>query len=232
MVFVVAIGLSSLAPPGYWHQMQTLTSVEEDYNWDSNQGRRQLAIRGMQYMARYPLFGVGIGNFGRAEGTISTIADEPGTQWSAPHNSYVEMGAELGVPGFVLFIGLIVGCIVAPWRLRRRVPAGWERGTGEEQFLFHSVVFLPLAAIGFAVPAFFVSFAYSDPIYMLAAITGAFCACVEVRLRALAPPSVLADRYGQRRGRQIGIASAQRRGIALGPTRPGPPSGGASPESS
>ena len=35
--FVLAVGvvLAIAAPPGYWEQMQTLTSPTEDYNWES-----------------------------------------------------------------------------------------------------------------------------------------------------------------------------------------------------
>jgi O-antigen ligase len=188
MVMVVVLGVVIAAPPGYWQQMNTLTSVDQDYNWDARQGRRQLAIRGMKYMLSYPVFGIGVGNFPRAESTISEIAREadsstPGIKESAAHNTYVQAGAELGIPGFLLFLTLTIGCVVAPWRLRRRIPLSWANGDWEQQFLAQATVYLPLASIGFAVPAMFVSFAYNDPIYMLAAMTAALSACVQTRLR-------------------------------------------------
>lgn len=184
LVLAVGLGLTIAAPTGYWHQMNTITSAKHDYNWDEAQGRRQLAIRGIGYMWSFPVFGLGIGNFGRAEGTISPIAGMKGTRWSAPHNSYVEAGAELGVPGMVLFLWLVAGSIVAPWRLRKRLPPAWETGDSEERLLFQVALYLPLCAIGFAIPAFFVSFAYLDPIYIVAAMNGAFAISVEARLRS------------------------------------------------
>ena len=86
-VSVVAASLAIAAPQGYWEQMGTLTSLEEDYNWDAESGRREVWIRGMGYMLSRPIFGIGLGNFGRAEGTISErartrFADDPGIKWS------------------------------------------------------------------------------------------------------------------------------------------------------
>ena len=183
MVLAVGTGLVVAAPIGYWKQMNTLTAAKSDYNYYELQGRRQLAIRGMGYMLNYPVFGIGIGNFGRAEGTISPIAGMKGTIWSAPHNSYVEAGAELGVPGFIFFILLVLGCIIMPWRLRRSIPDQWATGTEEQQLIASVALYLPLCAVGFAIPAFFVSFAYLDPIYMIAAMNGALIVCTDRELR-------------------------------------------------
>lgn len=187
LVAVLIGGVAIAAPAGYLAQMETISSVKSDYNWDADQGRRQLAIRGMKYMMSYPVFGLGVGNFGRAEAFISDLAKQraemgQGLKWSAPHNSYIEAGSELGIPGFLLFIGLVVGCIVAPWRLRRRIPREWEAGDWEQRVMFHAAKYLPLASIGFAVPAFFVSFAFLDPIYTLAAMTAALSGLVKLRL--------------------------------------------------
>ena len=74
----------------------------------ADEGRIQIWQRGMGYMLDHPLLGVGAGNFPTAEGTISSIARNTpswkGVRWSAAHNSFVEIGAELGVPGLILFL--------------------------------------------------------------------------------------------------------------------------------
>lgn len=187
VVVAVFLAITVAAPKGYWRQMNTITDVQQDYNWDAAQGRRQLAIRGLRYMLRYPAFGIGLDNFGRAEGTISDLAlrndGSHGIKWSAPHNSYVQAGAELGIPGLVLFSVLVGGCIVVPFRLRRIMPATWEHGSWDQRFLHQAVLFVPLAALGFAVTSFFVSFAYLDPIYFIATISGALSSCVAAELR-------------------------------------------------
>lgn len=202
-VVLLATGLVVAAPAGYWRQMNTITSVTEDYNYRATQGRRQLALRGLGYMLQYPVGGLGVGNFPRAEGTISSVAGQVGIRWSAPHNSYVEAGAEMGLPGLILFGALVVGCIVSPWRLRRRIPVSWQAGSREERFLYQAALYFPLAAIGFAVPAFFVSFAYADPIYILAALTCGLLYCVDRRLGGYGSAAVSLPR--ERPGRLGGI---------------------------
>lgn len=174
-VGTVATALVIAAPAGYWEQMRTLLSPTEDYNWDEYYGRRKTAERGIEYMLRYPVFGVGIGQFARADGTISdravTFVDRVGysVRWRAAHNSFVEAGAETGIPGLLLWTSLIVGGIGSMRRLRKRLPRGWLHGTPEQRFLYSMTIYLPVSFIGFAVAAFWVSFAWIEPVYFLAA---------------------------------------------------------------
>lgn len=188
--FVVAVGLgvAVAAPTGYWEQMQTITNPTEDYNWSTTNGRVEVAKRGFSYMLRNPVFGVGIDNFPLAEATISEKAMRhiPGTglRWTAAHNSYVQVGAELGIAGLILWSSLIFGGIVSVNRLRRRLPREWREGDAEERFLYLATIYLPVAFVGFAVPAVFVSFAYLDPIYYLAALVVGLFVSVERKLSA------------------------------------------------
>jgi O-antigen ligase len=208
IVALLATGLAIAAPEGYWAQMNTIVNPEADYNWDSRGGRRQLWIRGLGYMAEYPVFGLGVGNFGRAEGTISTIAqnftaDQAGIKWAPAHNSFVQAAAELGIPGGLMFAWLALGTIVLPWRLRRRIPPDWANGDWDQRFLLHAASYLPLAGVAFVVGGFFVSFAFNEPVYILAGYTGGLLMCVERRM-AVAPaaaalPSTPLRGYGVRR---------------------------------
>lgn len=171
---VLAGGLVLMAPPGYWDQMQTMLQPTEDYNWNSPTGRRQVALRGLGYMMDHPLFGIGAGNFGRAEGMISdravTRMADQGLRWTAAHNSYIQVGAELGIPGLLLWSFLVFGGMLGMIRLRRKLPRSWARGDAEQRFLYASTMYMPAAYVAFAVPAFFLSFAYMDPIYLLSAL--------------------------------------------------------------
>jgi O-antigen ligase len=143
----------------------------------------------MGYMMQRPFFGVGISNFPTAEGTMSeksrTHVAGTGIRWAAAHNSYVQIGAELGVPGLTLWVILIFGGIVQMHRLRSRLPKYWARGDPEERFLYVTAMYLPVALVGFAVSSFFVSFAYLDPIYILAALMAGLYVAVEAKLKAL-----------------------------------------------
>jgi hypothetical protein len=179
LVTLVALGVG--APPGYWEQMQTIMTPKQDYNYYDRDGRKAVMERGLGYMSSYPVFGLGIDNFSRAECTISPKISPAYTggplRCTAPHNSYVEAGAEMGLPGLLMWASLVVGLVVAPLRLRRRLPRSLLRGTPSERFIYGATTYFPLAAIGFAVSSFFVSFAWMDPVYFLAAIlTGLYVA--------------------------------------------------------
>ena len=192
---VVSAAVVVSAPPGYWDRMLTVTDPTEDYNWTDVNGRVEVAKRGLGYMMEYPVFGVGISNFPLAEGTMSekarTRVAGTGIRWAAAHNSYVQIGAELGILGLTLWLILIFGGILAMRRLRSRLPKHWDRGDPDERFLYLTAMYLPVALVGFGVSSFFVSFAYLDPIYIVAALMAGLYVAVNAKLKTL-PGSAVA----------------------------------------
>lgn len=171
-IAVIIAALNWAAPAGYWEQMETILNPSEDYNLaDTNYGRVALAKRGLGYMYDYPIFGVGINNFARAEGTISWIAQTAMAgaqiQWIAPHNTYVQVGAEVGFFGLVAWLTLLwAGTIGLLW-LRRKIPKSWEMQSAERRFLREACLFIPLSVLAFASTSFFLSHAYTAPFYYL-----------------------------------------------------------------
>jgi O-antigen ligase len=178
VLFLIAtvLALVVAAPSGYWEQMKTVVAPTEDYNWSSSEGRVEVAKRGLGYMFTHPIFGLGINSFWRAECVegekVETHVLGTGIRCTPPHNSYVQAGAELGIPGLVLWCSLVFGGMVSCVRLRRRLPRAWLKGDAEERFLYQATLYLQLAFIGFAVCAFFLTFAWLDIIYILAAYLG------------------------------------------------------------
>jgi O-antigen ligase len=191
---VTLLGLLIAAPPGYWAQMRTLLEPTSDYNWQTREGRKQVAKRGLGYMMDYPIFGVGINNFWRMECILGEKArtNRPNTalRCTPPHNSFVQAGAELGIPGFVLWSALVIGGIGSMWRLRRRLPARWVNGDAEERFLYLGSLYLMLAMIGFAVTSAFLSFAWVDTVYIISAFMIGLHVSVRQKLRANSPIKV------------------------------------------
>jgi len=190
-LFATVIALGIAAPPGYWRQMGTILRPSDDYNATTINGRVAVAKRGMGYMFEYPIFGLGLNNFARAECFISDKAQNhivgTGLRCTPPHNSYVQAGAELGVPGLIMWSCLVFGSIIGMNRLRRRLPRSWARGDPEQRFMYLATMYLALAMIGFAVTAFFLTFAWLDMVYYLAAMMAGLYSCVELRLRETAP---------------------------------------------
>ena len=186
-IVVVAAGLSVWAPQGYWRQMQSILNPKADYNYTSKDGRKEVAKRGIGYMLGRPIFGLGIGNFEKAECTISEKARNTPAGWGIrcmpPHNSFVQAGAELGVPGLLLWASIPLFGIVSLLRLGRRLPYRWRRGTREERFLRLACAYFAVALVGFTATCFFLNFAWLEPYYVLAAFVAALMGVIARRVK-------------------------------------------------
>lgn len=202
-VGVVAAGLLLASPSGYWEQMETLTEPTEDYNWTEPYGRKAVAERGLGYMLDHPLTGVGVGNFPRAEGLLAEVSRERrlagrGFRWTAAHNSFVQVGAELGIPGLILFCMLVFGGAIGMYRLRKRLPRGWRSAGGTPGLLYDLALYLPVSFIGFAVTAMFLSFGYHAIVYLLSV----FAACTYIGVRQVVRRQATEQALSQRANRR------------------------------
>jgi O-antigen ligase len=121
-------------------------------------------------MTAHPGLGVGIGNFYVAEGTISPLARLQergiGVRWGAAHNSFIQAGAEIGVPGLLLFIGLIATTFRSLRRVAR-LPRAVPPPAMDPSRLAQSLM---AAFVGFVVGSLFLSLAYMDMLYTLVAL--------------------------------------------------------------
>jgi O-antigen ligase len=106
----------------------------------------------MKYAISNPILGVGVGCFSEAEGASLTEAGLHG-KWSNAHNAYVQAFAELGLPGGVLFVTLIVLSLRSALKLTAVSPTARKRPELVRPELAGSI-------IGLAVSAVFLSFAY------------------------------------------------------------------------
>src|SRR6266487_3818193 len=169
LVAILAVAAAS-ASDQYWTQMQTIVHPNQDYNTTSEAGRVKIWTRGLGYMAGRPVLGVGISNFQVAEGTISPLARLQergiGVRWGAAHNVFIQVGAELGVPGLILFVAWIASAFLALRRLARQSRKGSDSATDAPR-LAQSLM---AALVGFVVGGCFLSLAYSDMLYTLAAL--------------------------------------------------------------
>lgn len=182
LVLILAV-LGGTASDRYWTQMQTIVRPNQDYNLTDETGRVKIWERGLGYMLSRPAFGVGMGNFQTAEGTISPMARRSesghGVRWGAAHNTFVQIGAELGIPGLLLFVGLILSVFVTLRRVTRYARAGPQM-----KDLSRLAQSLMAALIGFLVGGFFLSLAYADMLYTLVALSLALAKVTRLQLAA------------------------------------------------
>jgi O-antigen ligase len=187
----------------YWTSMGTILHPESDYNYNDNVGRVEVWKRGVGYMLHNPIVGVGVSAYPVAEGgsdlARSLAAQGRGFKWSVAHNSFLETGAELGIPGALVFISILV---VTGVGLTRISPRGrWAPWISRREMALAQM--LIGALFGFAVAGFFVSAEYFAYLYFLLGLSvglmkvirlraGAFPATrpqINVRLASRTPPS-------------------------------------------
>lgn len=181
LIFMVMFGGAR-----YWELMASILTPTADYNWTHDSGRKQIWIRGVGYMLQRPFTGVGAKAFEQAEGMISDISVRQqygiGVKWSTAHNSFVQVGAELGVIGLTLFLA----ALYTAWRFLRDI--GTPRLSQQAGALGPYCHALAGALIAYCVAGFFVSAGYSSFLYTLFALVLGAMKVVPVELSG--PPAV------------------------------------------
>lgn len=162
-----AVLLFAFAGPQYWQLMGTLLHPKDDYNWSGNNDVGRMAIweRGVGYIKDRPILGVGANAFPVAEGMLSEAGQRQqygiGFKWSAAHNSFIQVGAELGLPGLIALLFALYHSVQACAELGRRHPRGF-RVSDDKASLGQALVG---TIVGYMVCGFFLSQGYSAYLY-------------------------------------------------------------------
>jgi O-antigen ligase len=134
------------APPAYWERIKTIFNPKDDYNLTDKAGRLMIWETGVRMIISRPLTGVGISCFPIAHGQYT------GSKLHiSPHNSFLQVTAELGIIGLILFVAIIFISLRAARFIRRRAREDllWLASATEISF------------IGFAISASFLTHAYT-----------------------------------------------------------------------
>jgi O-antigen ligase len=201
------------------------STFEKDYNRTATNGRVELWKRGMHYMVTHPVTGVGINNFSVAELGIGTeLKKQQGItdrRMFTAHNSFVQVGAELGFPGLLAFLAVLATSARGLWRIRRRAVRDRESARVLDEAALASAVITSI--VGLTVGGFFLSLAYSPMTYFTYALAAAVIARAAAQgaagVGALAAGDVPVAAVARRRaGRRGGIAFAHQTAGAATPT--------------
>ena len=179
-----------LAPENYRSQMSTLLNPQADYNVTSETGRLAIWTRGLGYVSEYPIFGIGPNNFIRAGWTISPQGQAglfgASLRDQAPHNSFLQVWAEMGSVGLLIWLSILSFGVVYPLILRRRMPRRWlDGGSSDQRFIYLSASYLPASFLGFAVTSFFVSHGYTAIFYVMVGLLTGFLVMAHGQKRAM-----------------------------------------------
>jgi O-antigen ligase len=153
------------SPPDYWERMSTIVEPGDDYNVTSSAGRIEIWKRGIKIMIENPLTGVGIGNFATAQGL--SHKNVPGA-WLTAHNSFIQIGGELGFGGVILF------CLLLYYLFRRIRRFSFEN---HKFSVFKNSIEVSL--VGYMVGGFFLSQAYNVVLYLIVGLTVALSCFVK-----------------------------------------------------
>ena len=177
LVLSVFVGFVVLgfAGPEYWQRMGTITD-KNDYNYEAGGGRIEVWKRGLGMMIDNPVVGAGIGQYHVAEGLLHQ--GQSGWKWSTAHNSYLQIGVELALPGLIVYLTMLAKSIVVARKLQ--LTSG---PFGSAPFLLATASGLEVGIYGYCVSSIFLSQAYSSVLlYFLALITALYA--VSLRMQA------------------------------------------------
>ena len=149
LVFAVIMFLA-MAPGAYSSRLATVFNSSADLTGSSSQ-RTEVLKRSFWVTLRYPLFGVGIGNF-----------PHKSPRNLVTHNSYTQVSAEMGIAAMVVYILFLIHPLK---RLRLIEKESYEH-PDRSKFYYLSVG-LQASLVGFMFSSFFGSVAYHWYVYYL-----------------------------------------------------------------
>jgi probable O-glycosylation ligase (exosortase A-associated) len=155
---VIALVCLPLLPSGYFDRLSTITNIESD-STGSSQVRWRDTLAAVNFVVQNPIVGAGVGM------NVLALNEERGPYWLNVHNVYLQYAVDLGIPGLVLFLILLVTCIKSASRVRQcsaPVPAFRE--------LFYLAEGIQVSLIAFAVAAAFHPVAYHFYFYYMAGL--------------------------------------------------------------
>jgi len=135
-----------------------------DYNMTSRDGRIEVWKRGIGFMLTHPILGVGVRSYEIAGGATAH-------SWVNAHNAFIQVGAELGVGGLVVFVMTVAAALRLALHARRRLTG--DNLTPDEEMArnLFTAAFSSLVAV--LASAMFLSMAYDGiTLFALAVPTG------------------------------------------------------------
>ncbi len=150
----VAVALVNL--PEKWHaRMETISSYEEDQSFQS---RQEAWRQGLGYVQRDPWTGSGFEGWRAVTVKFSSRGDPSTLDW---HSAYIEVLAEHGIPGFLLWGTLLAGTMIG---LTRMISRGrWEG----EPWLVDYGAMLRAALVAYAVGGLTLGITYWELLFQL-----------------------------------------------------------------
>lgn len=172
VIIVLGIAMLAFAPPTYYQRVLSIADVLPSGSGGINvhsdraiQGRASENLTAWVMLMDRPLLGVGLNNFSYLyQDYTKSLGLAPSATNRSPHNLYLEVAAEQGVVGFLVFMVMIALAIRSVLRARSRFLAA-----GMEDYANMTTGFA-IAFAGYLLAALFVHAAYPRYFYLLVGI--------------------------------------------------------------
>lgn len=163
-VAVIGTGIFLFAPQYYIERMETITTGEA-FGKNATGGHRISHLKaGLKMMIDHPFTGVGLGRFSAAYGT--KYHREGDRRWRVAHNSYISIGAETGIFGFLLYFYLLYLIFKENYDLKKSLRAAGM----EKNFLYSLSKALTAGLFAYCVGALALTAWYYIHIYLMIAL--------------------------------------------------------------
>jgi len=158
LIVIAYLGYLQL-PSDVRTNIDSIINYEQDYNVTAPEGRMEIWKRGIRIIYENPILGVGINNFAVAEGQLDAGIRRP---WMTAHNSPLQVAAEIGIPGMIIYFILISRLFSAALRLRKESHPDGFSNVGTALFI---------ALVGYMAAGFFLSQGFSVVFYIIMAMS-------------------------------------------------------------
>jgi putative inorganic carbon (hco3(-)) transporter len=187
MVVAASVATVPLLPESFTNRMSSIVNAEEDPT-GSREARKRLLSEGYRTFLQNPVFGVGAGQFQNYQ------PDEREEAWRETHNAALQVAAELGIAGLIVFIILVVwgfGAVLRTGSTLRRMRARHRPREPDPGFARREPLELYASAMiasltGWFAAAMFASVAYYWTFYI---VLGLAAALRDVAIREIEGPA-------------------------------------------
>jgi probable O-glycosylation ligase (exosortase A-associated) len=190
-VSLLAVGLVVLLPFVPKKALQRYQSIPTAADLDASAiARIQTWETGLKMIKAHPLLGVGPLNFQSQYSNYLVDKYRGASNYHprAPHNAYVALAAESGIPSTLLFVSFVGATIIAMWRLRRQL-----HNTPNAGRLSYYCLVIQTTLMVYLVPNFFISRQNEDLMWHLVGISVGVAALVKAELSSAEPAEQLVD---------------------------------------
>ncbi len=153
---------------GYWDRITSIFNSKLDYNYFDQGGRLIIWKHAITMMITHPVFGIGVDTFETGLARIASVGDRE--VWQAAHNSFLQVGAELGFPGLIAFCIMIFSSV----RSLKKVVSAQDLASRKLTPILRISYSMIGSWTGFIVGGFFLSQAYRNLIFLLLSLSSAF----------------------------------------------------------